>query len=300
VRLDELFNFDAGNPFILSQPGEYAVEAGPVPTVAFRQAAAQQLAELLEGVSQAQAEVALKRRVRVVQGISKRAAEALVEAIGRRETAAKVVQGAAARNSPWKGGTPVLGGVAAGIAGGFLAGPIVGVAAGVVLLGGIAFGNSRGTMSVLGSPPLRPELPREVAEAPERMADIVEQLPEVARDNLLTVGRAGFHIIGRLMDTDDLISVAGDGLEGGLGRAAISMVAEAVRVAELISAGGPGANNSERFERLKGLAAAADQALSQLGALAEALQDDPGSAQDAMARETEMLSATVDALKKMN
>lgn len=191
----------------------------------------------------------------------------------------------------------MLGGVAAGVAGGFLAGPLIGVIAGGALLGGIAFANTRTSVPVLGAAPLRPDIPHSVADAPDRMLAIVDQLPPKAQAHLVTVGRVGFHIIGRLSDDDDLLGIAADGLDGELGQAAVAMVGEAVRVAELIAAAGAAADNSDRLTRLAKLAQTADEALEQLGALGDALAGERG--QEAMQRETARLNATVAELKKM-
>ena len=137
---------------------DFSVEAGPVASQRFRDEAVGKVRAVAEGVDAAAASRALQAgRVRVVEGLARDTAEALRDALGPRETAAPVAEGATPPVG-WGGalakGLPVWG---------FAAGAVLGVAVhplgwalGVLAAAALAYRNAQRPMPVLGTAPVGP------------------------------------------------------------------------------------------------------------------------------------------------
>jgi len=302
--LDVCLRCEHGAALYAVPGGQWAVEIGPITSTKFRTAAVEYLSEALDGVNRAEALKAITGgRVRVVQHLSKRSAEALVKRLGTRETSARAVEGEAEKAGiagALRGGTPLL----ALAVGGLLIWPVgLNVVAGLLVgVGGaLALGalNMKRTMPVLGRADFQPTLPYQIAEAPEQLVSLLPKLPAEAQEHVRTVGEVGFRILGRVTDPEDVMSVGADGLDGGMGSGALGLIQEAVRIAGLIVRDGPGDHNAPRLETLQRLSTTAREAMGALDALEQSVSLAPSNAAEIVAKETELVQAAVTELKQV-
>ena len=281
---------------------EWAVEAGSIPSMKFRTTAVEFLASSLEGVDKQQADKLLADgRVRVAEGLTERGARGLAQRLGSKETSALAVQGAAkpvGLSGSMRFGLPIL-----GLIGGAIFGLVVHpIGWAIGLLAGVGLGamNAMRRLPVLGWAPVRPTLPYQVADAPEKLAALREKLPERPREALMTVGDAGFRILGRVTDPEDLLATGADGIDGGMGQGALGLVKEAVRIAELIARDGPGPHNDERIEMLEELAQTARKAMAAFDNMERTITDRGESGAVAVVQEeTAHLTAAIENLEKV-
>jgi hypothetical protein len=252
----------------------WAVEAGPVPSMKFRQQAVAALERSVDGIDAARAEAALKDgRVRVVEGIGRHAAEGLMQRLNPQGTNAKVTRGP----------TPTLG-AAGALAGGL---PFAGVALGAVLglawnpigwaIGGavalgLAFVNMNKKLPVLASAPVGPLTDERVGDAARRYVAARGALGEAAARQLAAVVEPALSILCRLTDPDDVVALGAGGAEGGLGEVAVKLAERAVATAEgAVRAQRAGFEEAEA-EAMGRLQVAADKALGQLTGGGEAVE----------------------------
>ena len=236
-------------------------------------------------------------RARVASDLSKRTAEALVARLGPQGTLAEATLGPPPKlgaGGAMKNGLPFV-----GVAGGVVAWPLldlIGLGLGTGTAIALGVWNARKRIPVIGQAPVRPTLPYQVADAPDRFAIVLDKLPEgPGRGDLLTVGEAGFRIMAALADEESLVSVGAGGVAGGMGQAALGLVNEAIRVAELIVRETTESQNQSRLETLEKLAKTAREALGEL----EKLDQAAGASEDTIKRETELVRRTLDELKKL-
>ncbi len=261
-----------GAPIYAVDGADWAVEAGPVSAMRFRSEAVEVIATTVDGVDRAAAEKLLgSQRVRVVEGITRPAATALAERLGKKETNAAAVQGPTPKlglGAAFRNGLPFLG-IAGGTVLGLLVEPI-GTTIGLTAGGGaaVALGayNAARHMPVLGRPAELAVLPYQVSQVADKVAALQGKLPPASATQLADVVETGFLIIGRLTDPDDVLSTGSDGVEDGMGKNAVGFVQKAVTAAQTIVRDGAAnsAASIASLEQSAQMAAAANQELQEL------------------------------------
>jgi len=205
-------------------------------------------------------------RARVFEGLDERVAKALADHLGKKETHAEAVQGAAPKHGlkrAFRGGLPLLA-VGGGAVLGLFVHPI-GIAWGLLagLGGGVGAGawNANRRMPVVAHSQIQNPVPWQLAQANESLAALYGKIPDEAMTRLRGIVEIGFRVAGRVLDQDDVLSVGGD-LEMGMGQQAVGLLTEAIRHGELIARDGlAGAGG----ERLSALAALEEQARALMG-----------------------------------
>ncbi len=260
-----------GAPLYGVTGGDWAVEAGPVSSMMFRKQALDKLEPVLE-LDRAAADAALKAgRVRIVEGVTRAAAEGLARGLGRKETNAAAAQGPTPKlgiGGAMKGGLPIwlTGG---GALLGFFVEPIgttIGLLGGLgagVVVGGVNGGKS---MPVIGRPKDTVTLPYQVQAAADSLHVLRAKLPEAAGDSLAAVVEIAFRIIGRLTDEDDPVSYGAEGIEGGMGKDMLGLVQDVITQAETVARDGE-EHATEALEALKSLEEKARAAQSELDSM---------------------------------
>ena len=140
----------------------------------------------------------------------------------------------------WKASSPaelakvgVLSGLAVAVAAWFFVEPVgaVFIAAGVGIGAALSTKNaSSGTELLDGTPKAIPDMPLSLANLRDGIAQFIAVSEESDADALERVERFAFHVIGRLMDSNDLLSVLG-GTDCELGQAAIALATNALDAA---------------------------------------------------------------------
>ena len=300
VPMDVCLRCGGAALYSLPDDGEWGVDIGPVTSRQFREETLDALVKLLDDFNRRDAdEVLATERVRVASSLSREAAEALVEALGKQKTAGRIEQGPARVKGMGAGAALVaIGAVITGVVAIFASWPVTLVLAGAVIGGG-AFSYSRGKAAIptVGRAPIRPTLPHNVADAPKRLREVRDKIPAEALEDLTTVVEMGFRIVGRVTDPEDLVSIGADGIDGGMGQGALGLIRESVRVAELLVRDGA---DETRLKALDDMATTAKQAMAAIDKLEQTISQRPmtGSA-DLVQEETEMLHATVRELEKV-
>jgi hypothetical protein len=261
-----------GAPLYGVPGGEWSVELGPVSSMMFRKQALDKLEPVLDGLNRTAADKAMGGgRVRLVEGLTRGAAEGLARSLGRKETSAAAAQGPTPKlgaGAALKGGLPlVLTGAGALL--GFLIEPI-GTTIGLLAGGGagtfVGVFNSQKDMPVLARPKHIVTLPYQVQQAAEQLHTLRAKLPKAAGDQLAGVVEIGFRIIGRLTDQDDPVSYGADGLEDGMGKAAVVFVQDAVAAADKVVRDGVD-QSTDALKTLEQLETTARAAQSELDAM---------------------------------
>jgi hypothetical protein len=255
--------------------GEWAVELGPIASQRFRDDAVETLLRLgLADLDREQtAKLLQSSRIRLGEGLSKGAAEALVEAIGRRETQASTVSGPRGRVG-WGGfanrGLPLVG-VALGI-GLALAWSPVGLVLGLALAAGLGVAGTARPRPILTSFPPMPLLPDQVDGLVERLFAAAQELEDTDRERLLEVGRAALTLLERLSDDDNMAARIAGGPSGQLGKATIAALEETVRLAGTTA--GNEVSSTSMQDQLAGIAQAVESAVAGLDAIARIGDDE--------------------------
>jgi hypothetical protein len=194
---------------------------------------------MLVGFDRTRAEQLLvSESVRVVTNIDTGAAERLVQTLGRQQTNGRVVLASAPASTPPSPAdyvrTGVIGGGTAAAVSYLFVDPvlmlIIGVASGI----GAAVGVGKLARKVEfldGTPRAIPELPRALSQLPMGIAAFMEDAPEADANHLEAVQKFVFHVIGRLSDPKDLLSVLG-GHDSDLGQAVTTLAIQALEAAQ--------------------------------------------------------------------
>jgi hypothetical protein len=263
--------------FRQSEGGEWAVEAGPVVSQAFRESALDRLESAgLIGLDRGRAERQLAhQRVRVAEGLSKPVADTLVEHLGRLETQAAAVRGPATRRGITRPGTrlPLVGTLALTLVLGIAVGHLAVWLLGLAVAGGLlAYGAAR-PLPRLGQLPELPTMPHGTGDLLGRLFDAAEGLSEEApgddesdRARLLTVGRQAFSLLVELDDREDMRARIVGGARGELGETVIAAAREMVALGEEAAlSGGLTAEQRARLGELEGVVHEASRALERVG-----------------------------------
>lgn len=213
---------------------DWAVEAGPVPSMKFREEAVAYLGAALDGFDRLKAEKLLKdERVRIAEGLDEKTADQLAGRLGKHETLARATRGptpSAGMAGALRHGLPFIG---VGLA------PILGLAVhplgwlvGVAVAIGLAWKNTRTRMKVLGSAPVgsvgEPALDRALSS----YVALKDKLDEGAHQELGCVVRQSTDIIAWSADPEDLMALGTGGSQGLLAESAIKMIVKAVGIGE--------------------------------------------------------------------
>ncbi len=215
--------------------GEYAVEAGPIAGQRFRDATVALLDQVLDRPLKPEAVQRLAaERVRVCQNLEKPYAEALTKKLGRQESNAQVVTGAAPERGaiggfakPWPWLAAIVGIALAPFVGWWMI--LLGIGAAV----GLAFSVRKERMPVLGDAPFPPQAWAPWSPVARRAADLLAALDGPARERFAAVTSAVRDLLERLA-ADDAFALASGGREGNMGKAAVRLLEETVEAGERV------------------------------------------------------------------
>ncbi len=229
-RLEELIRRDGRSPWALSKAGDSALILGPIPDRQFRADAIEVLSQMLVAFDNDRADASLRDGMaRVVTGVDTAVAERLVAVLGPLKSNAKVVSASSpsfASSNPARllRGALMMGGGATLAAYLFVEPMTLAI---IAVLGGLAgavtAGRPQTKLALLdGTPRSAPDLPPELHELPELIAQSLAEMTESAASALEKIERFAFYLLGRLSDPADLLSVLG-GTDSELGLSAVAL-----------------------------------------------------------------------------
>ena len=243
---------------------DWAVEAGPIPSMKFREEAVAYLGASLDGFDRLKAEKLLKdERVRVAEGLDEKTADQLAARLGKRETLARAARGptpSAGMAGALKHGLPFIG---VGLA------PILGLAVhplgwlvGVAVAIGLAWKNTRTRMQVLGSAPVGAVGDPALDGSISSFVALKDKLDEGAHQQLGRVVRQSTDIIAWSADPEDLMALGTGGTQGLLAESAVKMIAKAVGIGEAAAKDGRTSFSGEESASLASLEDLGQRALN--------------------------------------
>jgi hypothetical protein len=296
-----------GGPILCTslEGAQWGVDIGPIASQRFREETIDLLDSLLTGFSRGRtAKLLPDNRVRVVSGISRAAADALVQKLGTRKADAKAVEGPPAKlglRGSFKYALPLLGllgGIVAAIfTPAFLTIPAIlgGIAAAV----GLGIYNARRNQPLLGMAHIRPALPPGCSSAAERVAKLSPSLTDDDRRQLRQILDDSLAIMSRLTNPDDVAIVAAGGVDGGMARATTALLNQGIQIAESIVSNTDGDHDASRMG-LQRLADRSQAARAELERLDSALSPDAETIERNLEQETEHVRQVVNELKQLS
>ena len=293
-----------GGPILCTslEGSQWGVDIGPIASQRFREETIDLLDSLLTGFSRGRtAKLLPDNRVRVVSGISRAAADALVQKLGTRKADAKAVEGPPAKlglRGSFKYALPLLG-LLGGIVAAFVTPAFWAILGGIAAAVGLGIYNARRNQPLLGRAHIRPALPPGCGSAAERVAKLSPSLTDDDRRQLRQILDDSLAIMSRLTNPDDVAIVAAGGADGGMARATTALLNQGIQIAESIVSNTDGDHDASRMG-LQRLADRAQAARAELERLDSALSADAEAIERNLEQETEHVRQVVNELKQLS